>query len=170
MAVAQVLEVRMARLTPTHHRLTYRRPDGTGETIELESRSTLYHDLLHFAFESEAKLRRSFYGHLADAASYAQISEMGVQYRDEIMLTEKMIGIMTGWLKSGKDAAACIAMMEMMLGSYGDAVPSWFTPDFAERVRERMRRLVGEWSKLRFGQEIVLRFELADGGEMANSK
>lgn len=164
MARPRVLDIRMARLTPTHHRLTYRRPDGTGETIELESRSTLYHDLLHFAFETEAGLRRSFYGHLADAASYAQISEMGVEYRDEIMLTEKMIGIMTGWLKSGKDAPACLAMMELMLGSYGDAVPAWFTPAFADRVKERMRRLVGEWSKLRFGQEIVLCFELADSG------
>jgi hypothetical protein len=51
------LKLRFTRVSPTRHRLEYRREDGTGEAIAMETKSLLVHDLVHFAVESEAGLK-----------------------------------------------------------------------------------------------------------------
>ncbi len=58
--MSEVLTLRFTKLSDERHRFEYRRPDGTGEAIEMETRSLLRHDLLHFALEREAGLRGSF--------------------------------------------------------------------------------------------------------------
>jgi len=50
------LVVRLTRVSPTHHRFAFGRADGSGESLELETKSCLFHDLLHFAVETEAQL------------------------------------------------------------------------------------------------------------------
>ena len=62
--------VRFTRLSPTHHRFEALRDDGSIESRELETRSLLNHDLVHFALESEGELKDGFYGTLARGGSY----------------------------------------------------------------------------------------------------
>ena len=57
------LTLRFTRLSPDLHRFEYRRADQTGEALELETRSFLFHDLLHYALENEAQLRGSLLRH-----------------------------------------------------------------------------------------------------------
>ncbi len=68
--VSDGLALRFTRVSPTHHRFEYRRPDGSGEAVEMETRSFLFHNLLHYAVESEAGLRGSFYGILGKIGGY----------------------------------------------------------------------------------------------------
>ena len=60
--MSATLVLRFTRLAPTHHHFEYRRADGSGEVVEMESEDLLFHDLLHYAVESEAGLKGSFYG------------------------------------------------------------------------------------------------------------
>ena len=72
--MSALLTLRFTRVSPTRHRFEYRRADGTGEAIEMETRSLLTHDLLHYAVESEAHLKGSFYGILGKIGGYEELS------------------------------------------------------------------------------------------------
>jgi len=138
------------------------RPDGSGESRELETKSCLYHDLLHFAVETEAGLRQSFYGLLAGGARYADLTMDGTA-NAEIVATERIIGGLTGALRNDVEPARFLAMLAGWFAAHGETVPAWCTADCVVRVRERMRRLEGEWRALPFGQTMELHFETAGG-------
>jgi hypothetical protein len=57
-----MLAIELKRISPTYHELRYRRSDGSGESIALESRSALEHDFIHVALETEAGLKGAFLG------------------------------------------------------------------------------------------------------------
>ncbi len=50
------LVIRLTRISPTHHTFAYVGANGTEHALKLETKTYLFHDLLHFAVESEAKL------------------------------------------------------------------------------------------------------------------
>lgn len=155
------LTLRFTRLSPTHHRFEYRRTDGTGETLEMESRSLLLHDLLHYAVESEAGLRGSFYGILGKIGGYEELSVAGgAALGGEIAITERVVGALTGALQQGDlDADAFAAQVCEYLDLYEERAPRWFTPAFTGAVRERMRQLTGRWKATPFGEAMELVFE-----------
>ena len=98
--VTALLTLRFTRVSPTHHRFEYRRADGTGEAIEMETRSLLHHDLLHYAVESEAGLKGSFYGILAKIGGYEELTVAGgTALGGEIAITERVVGALTGALQ-----------------------------------------------------------------------
>ena len=81
------------------HRFEYRRADGTGEAIEMETRSLLLHDLTHYAVESEARLKGSFYGILAKIGGYQELSvNGGAALGGEVAITERIVGALQGAL------------------------------------------------------------------------
>ena len=152
------LLVKLTRISPTHHSFAYIRPDGTGESLELETKSFLFHDLLHFAVETEAGLQHSFYGNLAKSSSYATLADMNGEAEGEIGMTERIVGGLTGFLKKDTDAATFISLMANMLQATSESLPAWLTEDFLMRVKERMRRLQGEWNATPFGSTMTLNF------------
>jgi hypothetical protein len=158
--VSEGLTLRFARISPTHHRFEYRRADGSGEAIEMETRSLLFHDLLHYAVESEAMLRGSFYGILGKIGGYEELSVAGgAALGGEIAITERVVGALTGALHDDElDEAAFIAQASEFLDIYDERAPRWFTPAFVAAVRERMRQLLGRWKATPFGQTLELRF------------
>lgn len=156
------LVVRLTRISPTHHTFAYTRTDGTGESLELETKSFLFHDLLHFAVESEAALQHSFYGNLANSSSYATLAELNGDAEGEIGMTERVVGGLTGYLKGTADDETFIALMKNMLDATGETLPTWLTPTFLTRIKERMRRLQGEWNSTPFGETMQLQFDLTE--------
>lgn len=162
--MAGALVIRLTRVSPTHHRFEYRRPDGSGETIEMETRSLLFHDLLHFAVETEAGLRGSFYGVLAKIGGYEELSVAGgTALGGEIAITERVVGALTGALRSEADldAEGFVAQVTEFLDVYEERAPRWLTPGFVLAVRERMRALEGRWKATPFGEAMELEFPLA---------
>ena len=153
------LLIRFTRVSPTHHRLQLVREDGSSEPRELETKSCLYHDLLHFAVETEVGLRQSFYGLLAQGARYEQLTMDGTAAGAEIVGTERIIGGLTGALRNQVPAERFVAAMRNAFDAHGERLPGWCTVALVERVREQMRRLEGEWRALPFGRSMELGFE-----------
>ena len=158
--MSEGLSLRFTRVSPTHHRFEYRRQDGTGEAIEMETRSFLFHDLLHFAAESEAGLRGSFYGILGKIGGYEELSVAGgASLGGEIAITERVVGALTGALQQDDlDAEDFVAQVTEYLDIYEERAPRWFTPAFTAAVRERMRQLMGHWDATPFGETMELSF------------
>lgn len=160
------LIVRFTRISPTHHRFQYIRPDGSGETTEFETKSVLFHDLLHFAVENEAHLADSFYGLLIKGRTFAQLvgkdpAREPMAMNAEIVMTERIVGGLTNVVRRDLDPQPLFAGMKNLLDAYGEAVPDWLTSEFVMRVKEHMRRLVGMWNATPFGMSLELRFSLA---------
>ena len=159
-----MLKLHLTKLSGSHHRFAYVRRDGTGEAIDLETRNFLLHDLIHFAVESEAGLKNSFYGLLARGETYAALSTADITSGAhpggvEILLTERIVGAFTSLAKGGATAEQTIAGARNLLAANGEPLPQWLDVAFAERVAERFRRLQGQWKATIFGGAMELTFD-----------
>jgi hypothetical protein len=119
--------------------------------------------MLHFAVESEANLKDSFYGRLQKGYRYDELAlpEMEVARgggNDEGLMTERVVGLMTGVLKHNADASAAVQGLNNLLAASGEAVPEWFGETFVANVKERMRKLEGEWNGTPFGETMTMEF------------
>lgn len=148
------LIVRFTRLNPTHHRFEAIRADGTREVREFESRSLLLHDLVHFAVESEAKLRGGFYGALAGGGAYDTLLD-----GSEAMAIESVVGPLQGAAKGEVNPEAFVTRHREMQQSMGSQSPDWLTPHLIERALERLRQLQGQWRATPFGETMELTFD-----------
>ena len=158
----QVMTLRFTRIAPDRHRFEYRLPNGEGEAIELETRSTLYHDLLHYAVESEAGLQGSFYGLLAKVGGYAElVVGGGAALGGEVAITEALVGALTGALKAeAPDPPAIVEQFRDYIALFDWRMPPWLTEAFVQAVAERMRQLEGRWRSTPFGETMELSFPL----------
>jgi hypothetical protein len=157
------LIVRLVRTSPTHHRLELSLGDRV-ESRELETRSCLLHDLVHFALESEAGLCNGFYGHLArgvryDALAHDRQRDGALRDLDELLLVERVVGPLQSAWKSGRlDPAAFVATFAGYQRALGEACPAWLDEDLVARASARLRQLDGQWRSTRFGAPMELRF------------
>ena len=127
----------------------------------METKSYLFQDLLHFAVESEAGLRGSFFGILAKIGGYEELRVAGgAALAGEIAITERIVGARTGALKSDMDAETFVERMREYAQDLGERPPRWLTPAFVTAVRERMRQIEGQWKATPFGQTMELEFPL----------
>jgi hypothetical protein len=157
------LTLRFTRVSAEEHRFEYRRPDGTGEALDLETRDTLFRDLLYFALETEAGLRGSFYGLLAKVGGYAELRVGGgVALGGEIAVTERLIAALADTaLDFDAAAAGVVEQAGADFELHGERAPRWFTADLVAKVGERMRDLDGRWRATHPGETMELRFPLA---------
>jgi hypothetical protein len=157
------LILRFTRLSDEAHRFEYRRPDGSGETLDLESAGVLFHDLLHFAVEAEAGLNGSFYGLVARIGGYAELSVGGgAALGGEIAVTERVVGALAEAMRDADlDAGAVVEQARSDFELYGERAPRWLTGEFVATARARMRELEGRWAATPVGETMELRFPLA---------
>jgi hypothetical protein len=155
------MQIRLTRLTNERHRLEVIRDDGTREARDLETRSALPHDLVHYAVESEAGLGASFYGRLARGETYeALMTEPSGDA--EAMQTEAVVARIQGiakddaWYRADPEEVA--RSITAGFRSLGHEPPTWLTGDLIARVRERLRRVQGQWRATAFHQNLVLEF------------
>ena len=158
------MQIRLTRLTNERHRLELVRDDGTREAHELETRSALLHDLVHYAVETEAGLTASFYGQLASGKTYEALTAEP-SGDPEAMQTEAVVGRLQGMAKTDKwsdiDPDALAQSLIAGFGSVGHEPPAWLSGDLIVRVRERFRRVHGRWRATPFHQTLALEFPLA---------
>ncbi|HZC16216.1 MAG TPA: hypothetical protein VE309_05605 [Caulobacteraceae bacterium] len=156
------LLLRLTRLSSEGHRFDYLRPDGTGETFELEGEAQLFRDLLHFAVESEAGLRGSFYGLVARIGGYAELAVAGgAALGGEMAVTARVVDALAEALREdGLDDEAFVDQASASLAVHDERPPRWFTADFAMRIRQRMADLAGRWLATPIGGTMELNFPL----------
>jgi hypothetical protein len=153
--------IRLTRLTNERHRLEIVRDDNVPETRELETRSTLLHDLTHYAVEVEAGLTSSFYGRLARGIAYdALITTPSAN--QEAQQTEVVVVLIQGIFKNDDlaktDPEQFAQSIVAGFGQTGADPPAWVTPDFIVRVRERLRQVHGQWRATPFHHTLELEF------------
>ena len=165
--MSAMLTLRFTKLSDDRHRFEYRRADGTGEAIDMETRSLLMHDLVHYAVESEAGLRGSFYGILAKIGGYQELSvNGGAALGGEVAITERIVGALQGALAwDDFDEAAFQQQVADYLSLFDDRPPRWLTPAFVVAVRERLRQLEGRWKATPFGGTMELAFPSPAAGD-----
>jgi len=153
------MRIELRKLSEESHELSIVRGEGERETVRCETRSTLVHDLLHFAAEKEAGVGTGFWGTLAAGRTLADMNDRtGVALgaaRPEVMAIERIVGPLSAALK-GVAPAALVSRLRDYLAEAGTPAPAWLTEGFVAAVQERMRRLQGEWRAVPFGERMRL--------------
>ncbi len=139
------MRIAFTKISDKRHAVTIARTDGTSESLELETREYLRHDLAHFAIELELPIRKGYWGCVASGAS---LRGEGVAGR-EAQLAETLAGpIQTLFRVDAGPEAYFELLKECSQPSAGR--------DLAARVHERVRRLRGHWKATPYGAKMEL--------------
>ncbi len=144
------MEILFKKISDQEHALTVRRPDGSSESVILNSRSFLRHDLAHLAVELELPLTGGFWGSVANGAALG--GEEFVAGTD-IALAESLAGPIQTLLRTKADT-------EQFLGVLNRVCPERASWDLAARIRERGRRLQGHWQATPYGEDMLVRWDM----------
>ncbi len=146
------MRIELTPLTPTHHRLAITRADGSHESVELETRSLLLHDLVHLAVETEAGLQQGFWGLVAAGHSLASLRLDDPDVTADLVLAESLVGPMQAVWNQRLDANRYAERSRRLRPDLDQ--------DFVERVRGRLRRLWGHWDATRHGDTMAVSWPL----------
>lgn len=139
------MEIAFSKLSHQRHLVHVRRVDGTTESVELDSRSFLRHDLAHFAVERELELRDGVWGSVAAGGS---LSGDGLDGAD-MALAETVSGPMQTMLRTSADTARIFDVLARV-------APEVASIDLATRLHARLRSLSGHWASTPYGGEMEL--------------
>lgn len=145
------MRITFTKLTDERHRLSIARDDGSAESCELETRSFLLHDLVHYAVEAEAPIADGFWGLLARGTTLAQLAERDrpAPLSEGILVAESLVGPMQSVWQGRLSAERYVEMVP-------EACPVAVDAAFVERVHARLRRLWGAWRATPFRAALEL--------------
>jgi hypothetical protein len=146
------MRILMTRLNPDRHRFTIVRSDGSTESAELETRSLLVHDLVHYAVEIEVPFREGFYGLLAKGKRLSELNDKTQPWPTgtEIAAAEGLVGPLQTMLKGEFDPAAARAQFEMFSSNNPPSI------ELLTRIGQRFRAVRGQYASTRFGETLEL--------------
>ncbi|HEY8519719.1 MAG TPA: hypothetical protein VIN61_06540 [Gammaproteobacteria bacterium] len=153
--------IRFTRLTNDRHRFEIVRDDGSREAHELETRSTLAHDLTHYAVEVEGVLRHSFYGTLASGTRYADLvvePPEGPEAGQTELVVAMLQGVFNAVDHGGHDPQALFSRIVAGFDALGRERPPWLTAELIGRILERLRSVRGRWRATPFHSTLELEF------------
>ena len=153
--------IRLTKLNDSRHALEIERA-GRRERVELETRSTLHHDLTHLAVEEAAGIDHGFFGALAGGTSLAELraaDEGTLPYTAPMMEVERAVVVLQPLCKVDQDPRALHARITDSLAVQGATPPSWFDVELVTAVRERLRRLLGQWRATPYGATMELEWK-----------
>ena len=154
------LTIRFTRLENDRHRFDYVRPDGSGETFEMESDPQLRRDLLHFALETEAGLRGSLYGLLAKVGGYRELSIAGEDLGGEAAMTARVVAPLQAAFADELDPQTLVDRIVEFSEDMGQPPIRWLTADLVARSADRLRQLEARWAATQVGEALELAFPL----------
>ncbi|MEK9159845.1 MAG: hypothetical protein AAB383_03895 [Patescibacteria group bacterium] len=133
------MKISLTRISPTHHRLVCVRTDGSQENVELDTKSFLFHDLLHFAAEEAAGIQGGFWGNLASGKTMAEMNMKGALMgaftpQTELDCMEIVVGALTGAWKAPERAGNMRQGLQSIFDAYEKTLPPYITDDFAFKV------------------------------------
>ncbi|MDX2225419.1 MAG: hypothetical protein SFV21_21880 [Rhodospirillaceae bacterium] len=163
-----MLRLSFTRVSNERHRFAYARADGSGESLDLETRSFLVHDFLHIAVECEARMTAGFLGQLAAGAHYADLSGPAAAQlmaappakdQAERWLAEHIVGPLTPVALGRATPQAFLAGLADWSAAVGRPIPPWLDAGFVDRVLARYRSLAGRWRATPFGAVMDVQIE-----------
>lgn len=152
------MRIRLTKLGDHRHVLEIVREPGARERVELETRSCLHHDFTHFALEEAAGIEHGFFGSLAAGRTLAELGAGGgaLEYAGPMLAVERAVAVLQHLAKQDEDPSALHARITELLAIQESEPPDWFTLELVAAVRERLRRLVGEWRATPYGATLEL--------------
>jgi hypothetical protein len=147
------MRIRLTRLDDRRHVLEIKRADGSHERAELETRSTLRHDLTHLALEEAAGIDDGFFGSLAAGRALAALS--GAIYTGRMLALERAVAVLQS-LSRDADPRDVHARVVASLALQDEAPPAWFTAELVVAVHARLRALLGLWGSTPYGGAMEL--------------
>ena len=152
------MRILLAKISDDRHALKII-GDGRSERVELETKSLLTHDFLHYAIESLAGLDGGFWGAIAEGKTLAEMNDRTGEpmkgYALEMRIIEPIVGAMSGVVR-GVAPAMIIAGLDNLFSAQNILRPTWLDVSLIERVQERMRKLLGEWRSTAYGSTMEL--------------
>ncbi len=139
------MEIRFRKLNNDRHRVTVERTDGSTESVELDSKDFLRHDLAHFGTEIEVGLEAGVWGCVAAGAS---LDGTGLDGAD-MEIAEHLTGPMQTIMRTEGNADAILAILHA-------AAPHIASHELATRIHHRLRALNGHWAGTPFGENMTL--------------
>jgi len=162
------VNIRLTKLDDRRHVLEIER-GGRSERVELETRSTLHHDLTHLAVEEAAGIDQGFFGALAAGRSLAELGagvrDGAPEYVGPMLQVERAVVMLQQLTRRDEDPAELLARIRASLAHQNASPPSWLTLELVAAVRERLRRLLGQWRATPYGECLELRW----GGDGSRS-
>lgn len=153
------MRVRLTRIDERHHRLEVEREDSW-ESAELETRSTLAHDLTHYAVERAGGLQDGFFGLLAAGCTLDQLAGRAKTMKTVLtgpsLEIERAVAILQTLVRRDEDPDELFARITDLLALQDARPPAWFTLELVRAVRERLRHLAGRWAATPFGETLEL--------------
>lgn len=143
------MEIAFTKLSDRRHRVTVARNDGSTETVELDSKDFLRHDLAHFAVETELGLANGVWGSVAAGGS---LSGEGIDGAD-VAVAERLAGPIQTMMRIEADQAAIAEVLDRVM-------PGIASADLAARLHERLRSLRGHWAATGYGDAMEITWSL----------
>ncbi|MFL5306311.1 MAG: hypothetical protein ACJ8F1_13920 [Polyangia bacterium] len=153
------MRIELRKISDQQHELVLIRDGGLREALTCDTRSTLVHDLLHYAAEQEAGVQSGFWGTLASGRTLADMNDrtgaaLGAAHPG-VMAIERIVGPLSAATK-GAAPEELASRLRAYLAETGEAAPQWLTPAFVAAVQERLRQLLGAWRAVPYGQTLHL--------------
>lgn len=157
-----MLKIRIKKNPDGTGALTLTRADGSvtwQRQREGHAEFFAYHDLTHYAVETELGHRRGFYGLIAEGWD---LSDFGSPWpRGPIPAdadpSELLVGLMDTQRHTGVEWTAAELNEQAAAAAPGAALPQ-ITQEQLDRIRRSMDRLFARWEAVRPGEALELRF------------
>jgi hypothetical protein len=160
------MRILLTKISDQRHAVELVRTDGSREAVELVTRESLFHDLLHYAVESSLPTQGGFWGTLASGKTMTDLNdrtgESVKENANTLYLIEGIVGVMTGVVEMPADQA--FAKLRWFSESQGQKQPDWCTERFVANVSELMRRLQGQWKATPYGEAMEIDWREAGPG------
>lgn len=142
-----MLIARLHRLSAERHTLALSLDDGPVVSIELETRSFLVHDLVHWCVEAELGLDEGFWDLLASGVPLDVLNdrEMPPSTFTVLNRVEGLVGPLQSYLQGRLPHHLLV-----------EALPASFTPANLRGVEARFRTALGAWKATPFGAALAL--------------
>jgi hypothetical protein len=133
------------KVSDQRHTVRVERRDGTVESLQLDSRSFLRHDLAHLAVELELGLSEGVWGCVARGGS---LSGEGLDGSD-VALAETVSGPMQTMMRTRAEPADIHDVLVRV-------APAIASTHLAERLHARLRSLSDRWAATPYGADMEI--------------
>ena len=139
------MEIVFTKVSDRRHVVSIVRADATTESVELDSRSFLQHDLAHFAVERELGLAGGVWGSVARGGSLGGDGLDG----EDMELVESISGPMQTMLRIAASPEQIHEVVQRV-------APAYASLELAHRLHTRLRSLAGHWAATPYGGHLRL--------------
>jgi hypothetical protein len=153
------MKVRLHKISPTRHVFEAQLPDGTCSRNELDSRSFLRHDLMHWCVEHRANVHDALYGAIERSEPLPQLATATEPMQGDggsFPVVEALVGMMQGAAARPVDPAVFAPFACDYLRTQGLEPPAYLDAAFVTAVLADWHRLYGQWQSLRIGGVLEL--------------